>query len=54
MSNEQKAGRAKEGLADAVARGFLESKGEIAGEMASKMASEMTKLSGARLNGRNY
>ena len=52
MSNEQraKAGRAKEGLADAVARGFLESKGEIAGEMAS----EMTKFSGARLNGRNY
>lgn len=33
MSNEQraKAGRAKEGLADAIARGFLESKGEVAG-----------------------
>jgi len=50
MSNEQKAGQAKEGPADTVARGFLESKGAMAGEMAS----EMTKLSGARPNGRNY
>jgi len=54
MSNEHKAGQAKEGLADTAARGFLESKGAMAGEMASEMASEMTKLSGARPNGRNY